>query len=113
MKEKTYTACEAIMTAITMPIISVAAWIIFFPLTILYAWCDRFLWNWFAAPYFHLTPMSLWTAVAIGLWIGLQTMDVKVVKDEQVKAFTCMAITFSLHVLGLATAYIIHTRWQP
>jgi hypothetical protein len=95
------------------PFFITIAWVLCFPFTIFYAWCDRFIWNWFAVPYFHLSPMSVWTSVAISMWITLQTMNIKMVKDEKLEVIKPLFTIFSMHLLALATAYIIHTRWQP
>jgi hypothetical protein len=102
-----------VVGSILAPFFITIAWVIFFPLAIFYGWCDRFIWNWFAAPYFHLSPMPVWTAVAISMWITLQTMYLKMVKDEKLEFGKMIFAAFSTHLLSLATAYIIHVRWQP
>jgi hypothetical protein len=102
-----------VVSAVLTPLFFAVAWVLFFPLAIFYGWCDRFIWNWFAAPYFHLSPMSVWTAVAISMLVSLQTMNLKMVKDEKLEWFKPLVAGFFLHLLSLATAYIIHVRWQP
>lgn len=112
MEKKKYTAGQATAIAILTPFTVAGLWIAFFPLTIFCAYCDRMIWNWFAAPYLHLAPMSLWMAVGIGLWIRLQTLQTKKVKGEKTETLTPIIDTLFMHVGSVVTAYIIHTHWR-
>jgi hypothetical protein len=112
MEDKKYAPEQAIGIAVLSPFIISFIWVAFLPLTVFCAWCDRFIWNWFAAPYFHLAPMTLWMAVGIGLWIRLQTMQSKSVKGEKTETLIPIVRSIIMHVGSVLTAYVIHTHWR-
>jgi hypothetical protein len=113
MKETTYTAREVAVTAVITPLFLALMWIVCFPITMLYGWCDMIVWNWFGVPYFHLSPITLWTAIVLGSLISLTTTSWKMVKGEEPEFIKPMIAQFIGHALTLGTAYIIHLRWQP
>lgn len=108
MEEKKHTLGESALILAGVPVAFVGICLLFIPLSMYCAWCDMHIWNRFAAPYFHLGPMSLWISFGIGYWIRLQTMSTKVIEGEKTSAWQGTGLGLLAHTMLLLTAFVIH-----
>lgn len=101
-----------IVPAVLSPPFVVGLWIVLLPYSLLCAYCDMRVWNWFAAPYFHLAALSLWPAYGSNLWLSSHQYVRPQYKDDErkVRWFYTFYLILLGHFAMLAMGWGVH-RW--
>lgn len=98
--------------ALVMPPLHVAIVLALLPLSMFCGYCDMRVWNWFAAPYFHLPALGFWPAFGFNLWLASHQYREPVYKDDErrVQWFRTAYSWLITHGAMLAVGAGVH-RW--
>ena len=84
MSEEKFTLGQSAAVFSMMVVMMAAVTILVFPILILTAWMRGIAWNWYCAS-FHLPPVSLWSMVIVGVFVGMFTPTFPSLKDDLLK----------------------------
>ena len=93
------------LTAVTIALVLVAT----FPILILTAWMRETVWNWYCGS-FHLPPVTLWSMVVVGIFVGTFMPTSPSLKDDLLKFKSWQNALFLIfgQVFTFAMIAVIH-----
>ena len=113
MSDTKYTLGEsAAIFALLIPVIALMA-IVMFPLVFLVAWMRETVWNWYC-PMFHLPPVSLWSMVIVGLFVGSFMPNSPTMKDDllKFKSWQNLILMIVGQMIGFLIIALIHVWYR-
>lgn len=104
-----YTLGEAAMVGSLVALGMLAIMVVMAPIALLTAYPRMIIWNWFVAPYFHLSPVSVWVMWIFGVFIGtFARWDTANKSDSKAIGFARIVGPIAFNYLALAIAALVH-----
>jgi hypothetical protein len=113
MKDEKFTLGESAvvftLSAVTIALMAVAT----APVLFLVAWMRETVWNWYCAS-LHLPPVSFWTMVVAGVFVGTFTSSGPTLKDDLLKFKSWQNSLFIIlgQVLAFGIIALIHVWYR-